>query len=160
AAPRPLPPELALTLNGARTARIHALDSLGRPVPGINVVPWVVSKQGQTNSANLSGFQSQLERTRTDSNGIATIDWMPVDLAHGVTFLAPSRDVHLPRSPTLDPASKDDVVDLEMQLLRVTKISGIVRTPDGKPAAGIVLQAEGRGDTNHYFRDLARTNAE
>src|SRR5262249_39718327 len=50
--------------------------------------------------------------------------------------------------------------DLEMQLLRATKISGMVRTADGKPAAGIVLQAEGRGDTNHYFRDLARTNAD
>jgi protocatechuate 3,4-dioxygenase beta subunit len=160
AGPAPLARELALTLNGARTVRVHAIDRQGRPVPGVNVVPWVITKQGQTNSVNLTIVRSQLERAETDSNGVATIDWLPVDLANAVTFLAHSYDVHLPKPPRLEPDPKDDVVDLEMQLLRATKISGTVRTAEDKPAVGIVLQAEGRGDTNHYFRDLARTNAE
>jgi hypothetical protein len=160
AGPRALPAKLALTLNGARTVRVHAVNSLGQPVSGIGVIPWVISKQGRTDFANLSGLESQLERTQTDSDGVATIDWLPVDLSQSVTFLANSHDVHLPRPPSLEPDPKNDVVDLEMRLLRATKISGTVRTADGKPAAGIVIQAEGRGDTNHYFRDLARTNAD
>ncbi len=160
AGPRPLPAKLALTLNGARSVRVHAIDSLGRPVPGIDVVPWTVSKPGQTDYANLSGFESRLEGAQTDSNGIATIDWLPHDFAGSVTFLAKSKDFHLPRPPSLQSDPKDDVVDLEMNLLRMTGLSGTVRTADGKPAAGIVIQAEGRGDTNHYFRNLARTNAE
>src|SRR5262249_15826346 len=117
-------------------------------------------KQGHTNSVNLTIIRSQLERAQTDSNGVATIDWLPVDLANAVTFLAHSYDVHLPKPPSLEPDVKDDAVDLEMQLLRATKISGTVRTAEDERAVGIVLQAEGRGDTNHYFRDLARTNAE
>src|SRR5262249_40946106 len=35
-----------------------------------------------------------------------------------------------------------------------------VLLPDGKPAAGIALQVEGRGNTNHYFRGLTRTGAD
>jgi hypothetical protein len=81
-------------------------------------------------------------------------------MAERVTFLANSKEVHLPSPPSLEPDPKGRVVDLEMQLLRATRISGTVYTSEDKPAAGIVLQAEGRGDTNHYFRDLARTNAE
>jgi len=47
-----------------------------------------------------------------------------------------------------------------MQLLRATRVSGTVCKDDGKPVAGILLQAEGRGATNHYFRGFARTNAD
>ena len=159
AGPQPLPAKLALTLNGARSVRVHAIDSLGQPVPGIDVVPWTVSKPKQARYANLSGFQSKLERAQTDANGIATIDWLPRDFTNRVTFLAKSNEFHLPQSPSLEADPNGDVADLEMQLLRVTRISGTVHTADGNPAAGIVLQAEGRGETNHYFRNLARTNA-
>jgi protocatechuate 3,4-dioxygenase beta subunit len=158
--PRPLPPKLVLTLNGARTVRVKAIDSLGQPVSGIRVVPWIVAKQGHGHYANSPGYRSQLESMRTDSNGVVTIDWLPVDLSRGLTFLAGSRDFHLPRPPSYEPGPKDEVADLTMELLRATKISGTVYQEDGKPAPGIVLQAEGRGDTNHYFRDLARTNAD
>jgi hypothetical protein len=156
----PLPAKLELTLSGARTVRVQAIDSAGQPVSGIPVVPWTVATPRQPIYANLSGFRSQLESMRTDSNGIATIDWLPVDLSQSVTFLSQSRDFHLPNAPSLEPGPKNDAVDLTMQLLRVTRISGTVYKDDGKPAAGIVLQAEGRGATNHYFRDLARTNAD
>ena len=47
-----------------------------------------------------------------------------------------------------------------MQLLRRTRISGTVYAADGKPAPGVVLRAEGKGDTNFYFRDEARTNVD
>ncbi|MFN0051111.1 MAG: carboxypeptidase regulatory-like domain-containing protein [Planctomycetales bacterium] len=158
--PRAIPEKLTFTLNGACKVRIHALDSQGSPVPAIRVVPWTVSKPGQTDYANLSGFFSEFERVQTDANGIATIDWLPREFANRITFLARSDDYHLPSAPSFEANANGDVVDLEMQLLRSTEISGTVRTADGKPAAGIVLQAEGRGQTNHYYRDLTRTNAE
>ncbi|HEY2252517.1 MAG TPA: hypothetical protein VGH74_15695 [Planctomycetaceae bacterium] len=159
AGPQPPPAKLELTLSGARSVRVHAIDSLGQPVPGVDVVPWTVSKPKQARHANLSGFQSTLERARTDANGIATIDWLPRDFTNRITFLTKSNDFHLPQPPSLDAGPNDDVADIEMQLLRLTRISGIVLTADGNPAAGIVLQAEGRGDSNHYFRNMARTNA-
>jgi hypothetical protein len=155
---RTVPPKLSLTLNGARTVHVQAVDSSGSPVPGIDVVPWTIEKQGQGSYANLSGFKSQLVRTQTDTNGIATIDWLPVDLAKRVTFLARSRDFHLPQPPSFQPG-QENVAELTMRLMRVTTISGKVLGPENKPAVGIILQAEGRGATNHYFRDLARTNA-
>lgn len=158
--PRPLPPELSMTLNGARTARVQAIDSAGRPVPGITVLPWTIEKQGHIRDANLSGFESQLDRTETDANGIAVIDWLPDDLVKPVAFLAATRDFHLPQPPLFQPGQKkDEVVELTMKLMRVTTIAGKVLGPDGKPAVGTVLQAEGRGETNHYYRDLARTNS-
>jgi protocatechuate 3,4-dioxygenase beta subunit len=159
-APQPLPKKLALTLNGARTVRVRAIDSLGQPVPGVDVAPWTVSKPGHTGYVNLSGFQSQFERAKTDAKGIATIDWLPRDFTNRIAFLASSADFHLPQPPVLEADPNGDVADLEMQLLRLTKISGTVLAADGKPAPGIVLQAEGRGASNHYFRNLARTNAE
>lgn len=160
AAPRPLPAKLSLTLNGARTVRVHASDSQGQPVAGVAVMPWLIMKQGRTNSANLSSSRSNFERAQTDSNGIVTIDWLPVDLVNSVPILADSSEYHLPMPPSLLADAKEGDVDLEMQLLRVTKISGTVFAADGRPAAGIVVQAEGRGETNHYFRDVARTNAD
>jgi len=67
---RVLPEKLGLTLNGARTVRVQAVDSLNRPVAGITVVPWTIMKQGRTHYANLSGFSSQLDGTRTDARGM------------------------------------------------------------------------------------------
>ena len=84
---------------------------------------------------------------------------VPSDVTENTTFLAGSKDFHLPDNPTLAANMKDEV-ELEMSLLRTTLISGTVLNEDGKPAAGIVVQAEGRGATNHYYRDVARTNAE
>jgi len=154
--PEPLPPKLSLTLNGARTVRVHATDSSGRPIAGVPVIPSKIYKQGQSNCADLSYFSSQLERTQTDSNGIATIDWIPVDLSGSVWFMMNSRDFHLPNPPRLHANPKQAVVDLDMQLLRTTTISGIVYAADGKPAPGVVVLAEGKVD----FRDAMRTNAD
>lgn len=49
---------------------------------------------------------------------------------------------------------------METVLLRTVKASGIVLRDDGQPAANVLLQAEGRGNTNEYCRELTRTAAD
>jgi hypothetical protein len=155
-----LPEKLTLTLNGARPVRVQAIDSAGRPVAGVTIMPWTIQKPGKKIYANFSGgFMSRLVESVTDANGLATIDWIPVDFTDRITFLMQSKEFHLPDSPAVANDLNGEF-ELVMTLLRTTKISGTVLAEDGNPAAGILLQAEGRGRSNHYFRDLARTNAE
>jgi hypothetical protein len=155
----PLPPEVTLVLDGARTAVVQASDSAGRPVPDVPVVPWTIKKKGKFDEVNLSGCAALPPLApRTDARGIATLDWLPRDLTSGVTFLAESEGYFQPGNPYLDPAQKD--ARLTTQLFRKVPAGGKVSLPDGRPAGGILLQAEGRGTTNMYFRGYARTAAD
>src|SRR5262245_56985779 len=96
--------------------------------------------------------------TRTDREGIAVFDWIPHDVHETVTALHINDAYSLPDAPFFDPAKP--VVPLLARLFRNVPISGKVLLPDGKPAAGILLQVEGRGNTNHYFRNVVRTKAD
>jgi hypothetical protein len=155
----PLPAEVTLILDGARTAHLKAADSAGRPVAGIAMVPWTVKKKGKRGDANLSGCAA-LPRlsARTDAQGCVVFDWLPRELAGGVNFLAVSDEYHQPENPYLDPAQEDP--RLTTRLLHNVPATGKVTLPDGRPAPGILLQAEGRGATNMYFRGYARTGAD
>jgi hypothetical protein len=86
---------------------------------------------------------------------VATFDWLPREPAEAVGFDIRERRYHCPKSPRLDP--DHPVAEVTATLLRNTPISGKVLLPDGRPAAGTLLQAEGRGKTNMYCRTLART---
>ncbi len=44
---QPPPAEASLVLNGARTVRVHAVDSAGQAVAGASFVPWVIKKAGK-----------------------------------------------------------------------------------------------------------------
>ena len=69
------PPESArLVLNGARIVRVRAQDSTGKPVPGVDFVPWTLQKRGKLDSVNLCGSAA---RVRTDEQGVAEFDWFP-----------------------------------------------------------------------------------
>src|SRR5262249_27037729 len=60
--------------------------------------------------------------------------------------------------PHFDPGQPDR--PLVARLLRNVPIGGKVTLPDGRPAAGILLQVEGRGRTSGYYRGVARTRAD
>ncbi len=149
----PPPTEVALTLDGARTVRIKAVDTAGRPVPGVEFRSWHVDKPGKLDHANIGGAESV--RAITDERGIATFDWLPAVVVEAVPFLTDPGAYSCPVSPELRPGSGP--VELEARLLRATPIRGFVRDADGRPAAGILLRAEGRGATNHYCRMHTRT---
>jgi hypothetical protein len=155
----PLPAGITLVLNSSRTVQVHATDSADRPVAGVVMVPWTIKKKGKVADANLSGCGALPPFARcTDPHGTVTFDWLPSNLAGGVNFLAVSDDYHQPNNPYLEPAQKD--TRLTTRLLRNVPASGKVTKPDGRPAAGILLQAEGIGATNMYFRGYARTAAD
>ena len=93
---------------------------------------------------------------RTDRAGLAAFDWIPPELTEGVTILYTGKEYSLPHPPSQD--AKPPYTTLTAKFFRTTPIRGKVTLPDGKPAAGILLQIEGRGDTNFYFRADVRTN--
>ena len=92
---------------------------------------------------------------RTDNSGEATFDWLPPVVEEDVPFLIFPREYSCPESPVY--RSGDDRKVLEARLLRSTRIAGIVRHADGRPAAGILIRAEGHAATNHYCRMHTRT---
>jgi hypothetical protein len=154
----PLPAEVKLVLDGNRTCQVQLTDSAQHPLPNIPVVPWTIKKQGKIRDVNLSGCSS-LPRLapQTNSQGTVTFNWLPRN-AGGVTFLSESAQYHQPQNPYFEPAQKE--TRLSAQLYRLVPASGKVTLPDGKPAGGILLQAEGQGHTNMYFRGYARTAAD
>jgi hypothetical protein len=153
----PLPAEVTLVLDGVRAARVQAADSAGRPVAGVRLLPWIIKKKGKISETNLSG-SGALPRLapRTDAQGAITFDWLPRDLGGGVSIIIVSEDYHLPASPYLEPARKDP--ELTARLFRNVPAAGRVTRPDGRPAAGILVLAEGLG--NDHFRKYDRTAAD
>jgi protocatechuate 3,4-dioxygenase beta subunit len=152
---RPIPPEsIELTLGGTRSVEVKVVDGQNRPVAGVAVMPWSIQTPGKLSYANLSG--EPLTSVLTDVTGIAHFDWIPTEIENGVTFLVHHADYHCPNPPNL--LSEDRDKQLIATVYRNGRISGRVTHADGTPAAGILLQAEGRGATSHYFRGRARTD--
>ena len=54
ARPAEFPRRSRLTLDGARTARIKAVDRDGKPLAGVGFVPWLLQKDGRRSQVNLS----------------------------------------------------------------------------------------------------------
>ena len=51
----PLPADLTLTLDGATTVRVKAVDTQGRPVAGVEFTPWLIRKASKIDRANMAG---------------------------------------------------------------------------------------------------------
>lgn len=157
-----IPDHVSLVLDGARSIRIHAVNNAKFNVPGVRFVPWILCKKDKVWYVNLSG--SALAGVVTDEAGIATFDWLPSTAASapkeefGVTFLAQSDDYDWPDPPNAIPYDQND--ELTARVLRNGIISGKVTFADGKPAGGIRVEAEGRGETVHFCRKTAITAAD
>jgi BlaR1 peptidase M56 len=152
----PLPSDVTLRFDGARTVRIKAVDTAGQPVSDVEFRPWHIQKEGKLDEANLSG--AAFARSRTDATGVATFDWIPERPVESVPFLIGLGGYSCPKSPTYRPDG--DATMLEGRLLRNTRIKGIVRQVDGRPAEGVLIRAEGHGETNHYCRMHTKTRAD
>jgi RNA polymerase sigma factor (sigma-70 family) len=154
------PPEtVELNLNGFRKVQVRAVDSSGKPLPNIKLMAWTITKRKRLYECNLcnSGMLDGVIST-TDKNGVATFDWIPLDLTEDITFLCRSPGWYQPDKPHFTPSQPN--APLTAQLFRLVPISGKVSLPDGKPASGILIQAEGRGTCSNYYRGKARTQAD
>jgi hypothetical protein len=153
------PAEVALTLNGARTFRIRVVDTADHGVAGVEVAPWTVRKTGKIASVNFNlGPELKYVSARTDRDGFASFEWIPADVPYPVEALALTKQYIELQPAHEDLANPSKVVAL--RLYRDVPISGKVTLPDGKPAAGVLVQMEGRGDTPFTYRKEVRTQAD
>jgi protocatechuate 3,4-dioxygenase beta subunit len=158
---RPIPPAtIRLTLAGARSGvDVRVVDAQNQPVAGVRLTPWTIKLPDRISYINLSGWGAgETTSTVTDSTGVAHFDWMPPEIEGAVTFLPYHADYHCPAPPHLLAEAPDGV--LTARVFRNGRIAGCVVHSDGRPAAGVLLQAEGRGQSNHYFRGLVRTDSD
>ena len=151
-----LPPDAHLLLGGAMDIRVQAVDSAGGPRPGVALTPWTIQRPGKLSYANCSGGRATT--VQTDGAGVASFDWIPADLANNATLLVRDHQYHCPFAPWIDLANADRL--LTARLLRVTQMSGRVLLPDGRPAEGIAVRAEGKGRTNFYARQEVKSGSD
>jgi protocatechuate 3,4-dioxygenase beta subunit len=149
-----MPAELKLKLDGFTSVRVKVVDTKNQPIAGVAVTPWTIGKVGKVSYANLSGDQLG----KTDATGVATFDWIPNDMKGAVTFLIRDERFHCPSTPHYVSGASN--TDLETTVWNLCTVRGKVRHEDGTPAAGIRLQGEGRGATNHYYRGHTSTKSD
>ncbi len=158
---RPLPEKLELRLDAARMLRVKTVDWQGRPVSGVRVSPWKLEmpgKPGHQEPIVLAGVE-ELWKT-TDQDGVAVFDWLPERFEGSVKFLIRSENYYSGdnESALLKDGSAQE---LTLRLRPWELLSGRLTHPDGRPAAGIRVRAQGQGTQLQEFCDrFGRTDAE
>lgn len=158
--PPPLPDAISLTLDGARTLRVRAVDTGGRPVAGVVLHPQSAKRPSKLASVSLK--DSRWTGARTDREGIAKFGWLPADLEGSCPIMVEGTAYHVlsdENTPTRAGTAAGTI-----RLVRTVALRGRVVHPDGQPAAGIVVCAEGMveddDDRAGDPRGLARTGPE
>ena len=152
----PLPADVSLILEGAHTARVNAVDSTGQAVPGVEIGLTHLSKIGKVSDANVR--RSAIARATTDQQGFATFGWLPQGgegafhfyIATGGNFTTRDQPYY----------QRGGLAKLTAHLLRDTRLSGTVRFPDGRPAGGLLIKAEGGPRSGTSINLAARTLAD
>jgi hypothetical protein len=134
----PLAADVSLTLDGADTVRVKAVDSAGLPVSGVEFRPANLFKIGKVRNASFRLCAST--KATTDGAGIATFDWLPkgaagagFDIVHGGIYSSRDRPHYRRGGP----------YEMTAHVLREARLGGTVIFPDGRPAEGILIKAEG-----------------
>lgn len=137
--PPPLPESILLTLDGARTLRVRAVDARGRPVAGVVLHPQWVKRPAKLASVSLKS--SRWTGARTDRDGIATFDWLPADLEGFCPIGVAGGEYSIPSLH--DTPARDASAVGTIRLIRNVPLRGRVIHADGRPAAGILIRARG-----------------
>jgi beta-lactamase regulating signal transducer with metallopeptidase domain len=154
----PLPAELSLTLDGAQTARVNAVDSTGKPVPGVEIGLTGVTSIGKVSYAHLR--RSTAAKAMTDHEGIATFDWLPTVGAGVFHFRIATYTDRNYTSQDQPYFRRDGPSKLTAHVLRDTRLLGSVRFADGRPAGGLLIKAEGGPRSGTSIKRAARTIAD
>ncbi len=147
-----LPMSIALTLDGARSARIKARDRGGKPLAGVGFYPWLLHKAGRRSQVN---FHSRIFEATTGTDGIATFDWLPATKDDLIFWPISEGVAH--RRVVLKEGENGMVT---ATLTRTQAIRGRVVGPDGSPVAGIDVRAFGSGQGIDHGTGHARTSAD
>ena len=135
------PAEISLVLRGTRTITARAVDTGGRPIPGI------VFRLGGLTSRERPSLRalSQITAATTDASGVARWRWVPEECSADlrIDFMEELVEDKLLRLPSL---SEGDMT-LSVRLSRRARLSGRVVNADGSPARGVTLRGVGVGST-------------
>jgi hypothetical protein len=144
----PTPPRgpIELTLDGGQRVEVRLDEGDGKPLEGLDVYPWLLRKPGEPDKLNLSYFVDLVQST-TNRDGVAEFPWIP---SWPVTFW-PRSDEHAHVRGNYDPKSGNATVTMTFE--RLVPLRGRVTLPDGSPAAGIEVTANGAGFS---FDDFSR----
>lgn len=153
------PPQLPenpirLTLAGTQPLQVKVEATDGTPLTGFNVSVWYLKKEGEPRDLNLSFFYS-LVQTQTDATGTASFDWIPRWQKTPLTIWPRSTDYEHQRA-SYDP--QKDKSPVTMKLEKLVPLSGKVTLPDGSPAEGIPVAADGEGYQFDSFRSTVKTD--
>jgi beta-lactamase regulating signal transducer with metallopeptidase domain len=149
-----LPRFVPLVLRGAQSGHIRAVDSRGKPIAGVAFHVWLVRKPGKLAEANLG---AKCVIGQTDAEGRLSFDWLPTDLEEPARVMPMPGPWHAP-GVIVFPLKLGDA-PTTVRMTRKPTLKGRVVRPDGTPAAGVLIEAQGVGkDAAHdSARDSART---
>ncbi len=105
-----------LTLNGARSVSVRAVDSADKPVAGADFLPWTVQKQGKLADANLSGL-SMLKNVLAKLTAKASPIWTcyQADIEGSVSIRYYGRfDYYLPDDLYVNPAEPHETLTAKL----------------------------------------------
>ena len=156
--PDPPPDTVSLTLAKPHRIRVRTVDSAGKPVAGVFVGIWTFRLPGKLASyCNSAG--SSLGGQRSGPSGTCDFSWLPAAAdSREIRFELCAKGYSCPDLSQM--YFQQPVGPVTLRLLKDGEISGCVRFPDGKPAAGIIILAEGRGATYMNFGGRTRTKAD
>ncbi len=154
--PRDAPPSAArLVLDGAAAMEVRTVDSAGKPLANVNVALSDLWKPGKK---RLLAWCAKLT-AKSDSEGRAAFDCLPAKLER-IHFNVLDDGYVSPKMIEYRLIEGGNPRVVTVRLARAATLSGRVVHPGGKPAAGVLLQAEGRPadqPQTNYFRGYART---
>jgi beta-lactamase regulating signal transducer with metallopeptidase domain len=149
---------ITLTLDGVRPLQVTLSTTDGQPIRDAKAYVWLLQKPGEANELNLSFLTRRPQfRRQTNERGSLTFDWIPRWQEQPVTIWPQAKEFARERG-SYDPRSGNGEVTLRLN--RLVPIRGKVITPDGKPAAGILVSLVGAGNDHDDFREAIRSGAD
>ena len=171
----PTPDRVSVRLSPPAVHRVTVLaaDPAGgaaRPLPGARATVWFAQTPGQPEAANLSNHGGRWASAVAGPDGAAVLDWLPADATGPVRFNVSADGYEDAEAfvPTGDPGEADrpgfnanaTAAAQTVTLEPTATFAGRVTLPDGSPAAGVMVRAEGQNwdlDTYDYERNLTFT---
>jgi RNA polymerase sigma factor (sigma-70 family) len=158
---KPLPEQLTMTLDGARTVRVKAVDRDDHPIAGVNVGLSSIQKASHDWFNNWFDSNAELWPV-TDRDGIAVLDWLPAPLGNGMALSGYAEGLY-DLQPAWIPGDRP-VDSVTITFLPVETLSGRVTHADGRPAAGVRVSVSGHGPADgrggNAWNGLALTDAD
>ncbi|MCC9655496.1 thioredoxin family protein [Rhodopirellula halodulae] len=130
-----------LELDGASSVTINVTDSEGNPLPDVDIYPWLLFKDSENDTINLSFSNSAFSEV-TDADGRVTFEWIPRWQKRPITYWL-SRDGFV--QTRANQMRFGPETNLSVVMTRTVPIRGRVVDAEGKPAANIMVRAQGRG---------------